>query len=331
MSAPQTRMKHTRIVATIGPASQPVKILTEMIKGGMRVARLNFSHGSYPNHALLIKNIRQASLRAGIPVAIMQDLQGPKIRVEELKRPVVLKRGQKVVLGKDFRIGIDISKNVKRGQSIFIQDGLIQLKVEKVAGALVHLVAVNGGSIQSHKGVNLPNIKLDVPSLTAKDLKDLQWGLKKDFDLVAISFVRQAADIVDLKRLIRKSGKKRKVVAKIEKPEAVKNIDSIIKATDIIMVARGDLGVEVPEEQVPIIQARIIKKCNRAKKPVIVATQMLESMINNPRPTRAEVEDVADAALEKADFVMLSEETAFGKYPVEAVREMQKIVKAEGR
>jgi pyruvate kinase len=303
-----------------------------MIKAGMNVARLNFSHGTYASHALLLKNIALASSKTRISVAIMQDLQGPKIRVKELKRPLPLKPGQKVILGKDFNIDIDISASVKPGQSIFIQDGLIELKIEGVNGRLVHCTAVNAGKIQSHKGVNLPNIKLNVPSLTAKDIKDLHWGLKKNFDMVAISFVRSADDIAFLKKEIKKAnGRKRKIVAKIEKPEAVKNIDSIIKASDFIMIARGDLGVEVPEEQVPLIQARIVKKCNRARKPVIVATQMLESMVVNPRPTRAEVEDVADAAVEKADYVMLSEETAFGKYPVEAVREMRKIVKAEGR
>lgn len=325
-------MKHTKIVCTIGPASQSVKTLTEMIKAGMGVARLNFSHGSYVSHRLLLKNIRQAMVKTGMHVGIMQDLQGPKIRIKELKRPLAVKKGQTIILGKDFDIDLDIRDSIKPGQSIFIQDGLIQLKAKKVTKDTVQCTVVNGGTILSHKGVNLPDTKLKLPSLTAKDLKDLAWGLDKGFDFVAISFVRSVADIAFLKNLMKKSKSMKpfpKIVAKIEKPEAVINISSIIKASDVIMVARGDLGVEVPEETVPIIQSSIIKKCRKAKKPVIVATQMLESMVTNPRPTRAEVEDVADAVFEGADYTMLSEETAFGKYPVQAVKEMFKIIAAE--
>ncbi len=321
-------MKQTKIVATIGPASQSVKVLTEMVKNGMTIARLNFSHGSYENHKLLIRNVRHVSQKLGLPVAIMQDLQGPKIRVKELKRPLMVKKGHKVILGKDFDIDADVIKSLKPGHRIFIQDGLIELVVQKMVGDKVHCRVVNGGQIQSHKGVNLPDSNLKLSGLTDKDVKDLQWGLKQGVDLVAMSFVRTAGDIAQLRGRLKGAKHMPKVVAKIEKPEAVKNIDSIIKATDFIMVARGDLGVEVPEEQVPLIQNRIIKKCHKAKKPVIVATQMLESMVVSPRPTRAEVSDVADAVLDGANYVMLSEETAFGKYPVEAVREMHKIIVA---
>lgn len=322
-------MKTTKIICTIGPASEKVQTLNEMVKNGMNVARLNFSHGTYANHAKLIKNVRSVSKKLNTPVVILQDLQGPKIRVSELKKPVALKAGRKIIIGKDFTIDADVAKYIKPKQRIFIQDGLIQLLVEKVSDGLVYCKAVNGGSIQSHKGVNLPDTKLPLSSLTPKDIKDLEWGLGQGVDWVAISFVRSTADIAFLKKQIstlKKKGRTPKIVAKIEKPEAVKNINAIIKASDIIMVARGDLGVEVPEEKVPAIQKSIIKKCNRANKSVVVATQMLESMVGSPRPTRAEVEDVADAVLEGADYTMLSEETASGKYPVQATAEMHKII-----
>jgi len=299
-----------------------------MTKNGLSIARLNFSHGSYANHKLLIRNVRRVSQKLGLPVAIMQDLQGPKIRVKELKRPLTVKKGHKVILGQDFQLDAEVVKSLKPSHRIFIQDGLIELVAQKVIGDKIYCLVVTGGVIQSHKGVNLPDSDLKLSGLTPKDIKDLQWGLKQGVDLVAMSFVRTAGDIVQLRSRLKVAQHRPKIVAKIEKPEAVKNIDSIIKAADFIMVARGDLGVEVPEEQVPLIQNRIIKKCHRAKKPVIVATQMLESMVASPRPTRAEVSDVADAVLDGANYVMLSEETAFGKYPVEAVKEMHKIIVA---
>lgn len=321
----------TQIVCTIGPASESVSKLTALVKNGMRIARLNFSHGDYKSHAKLIKNIRGVSKKLKIPVLIMQDLQGPKIRVDELKKPITLKKNQTITIGKDFTIGVDISKSAKVGERVFIQDGLIQLHITKIGKDGVVCKALNGGKILSHKGVNLPDTKLTLPSLTKKDLKDLKWGLNKKFDLVAISFVRSVADIAFLKAQLKGVAKKPKIVAKIEKPEAVKNIYSIIKSVDMVMVARGDLGVEIPEEKVPKVQRAIIKKCHTLKKPVIVATQMLESMVSSPRPTRAEVEDIADAVLEGASYTMLSEETAFGQYPVEAVAEMKKIIKENSR
>ncbi len=321
-------MKRTQIICTIGPSSQNLNILNEMVKSGMNIARLNFSHGTYASHAKLISNIRTVAKKQKKPILILQDLQGPKIRVGKLRNPITVKTGGKVIIGKDFKIDADVSKFIKPGQRIFIQDGLIQLKVKKVSDGKIECTAVNGGKIQSHKGVNLPDTKLELSSLTPKDIEDLKWGLKHSVDLVAISFVRSVADVAFLKKQIAKFKPKKspKIVAKIEKPEAVKNINSIIKAVNIVMVARGDLGVEVPEEKVPGIQKSIIKKCNRAKKPVIVATQMLESMVASPRPTRAEVEDVADAVLEGADYTMLSEETASGKFPVQAAAEMHKII-----
>jgi len=318
----------TKIIATIGPASDKPKVLAAMIESGLRVTRLNFSHGTYASHKAIIKNTRRLSRELKTSVVVLQDLQGPKIRVKELRRPLVVKRGQKIILGQDFTIDAEVASNLKSGDRIFIQDGLIQLRVKTVQGNRAQCLVIDGGKIQSHKGVNLPDTNLQLSGLTAKDLKDLQWGLKQGVDWVAMSFVRTAADIATLRVKFRGVKHKPKVVAKIEKPEAVKNISAIIKASDIIMIARGDLGVEMPEEQVPILQNRIIRLCKRAKKPVIVATQMLESMLANPRPTRAEVSDVADAVLDGADYVMLSEETAFGQYPVEAVKEMRKIIQA---
>lgn len=323
--------KRTKIICTLGPASESTSVTRDMVKAGMHVARLNFSHGDYVNHAMLIRNVRAISKKLKERVFILQDLQGPKIRVMELKKPLKVKKGQTVIIGKDFNIDSDISKNIKPGNRVLIQDGLIELKVHKVESYKVYCKVMNSGVIQSHKGVNLPDTKLQLPSLTGKDLKDLAWGLKKGVDWIAVSFVRTAKDVQftrnQIKQLLPKGSFRPKVVAKIEKPEAIKNINAIIKASDVIMIARGDLGVEMPEEQLPGLQRKIIKLCHQAKKPVIVATQMLESMVTNPRPTRAEVSDVADAVLEGANYVMLSEESAFGRYPVEAVSEMHKIIK----
>lgn len=321
-------MRSTKIVATIGPASDKPKILKELIQNGLHIARLNFSHGSYASHKAIIQNVRKLSHQLKHSVLILQDLQGPKIRVKDLKRPVLAKRGKQLVIGRDFELDAEVSSDVKRGNRVFIQDGLIELKVEKVKGKHIHCVVINGGKILPHKGVNLPDTTLKLSGLTPKDIKDLEWGLKQGVDLVAMSFVRSAADLADLRKRIKGAKRKPKLVAKIEKPEAIKNLVSIIKVTDYIMVARGDLGIEMPEEQVPLLQNRIIKQTHKAKKPVIVATQMLESMMVNPRPTRAEVSDVADAVLDGADYVMLSEESALGSYPVEAVKEMHKIIKA---
>lgn len=318
-------MKRTKIVATIGPASDKLGILTAIVRSGLHIARLNFSHGTYASHLAIIKNVRAINRKLASHVLILQDLQGPKIRVTDMK-PLAVKKGQRVILGKDFSLDANVMADLKPKQRIFIQDGLIELQVETVHKGQVHCVVKNGGKILPHKGVNLPDTKLKLAGLTDKDLKDLQWGLKQEVDLVAMSFVRSAADIIELRKKFRNAKKQPKIVAKIEKPEAVKNINSIIKAADYVMVARGDLGVEMPEEQVPLIQNRIVRLCNKARKPVIVATQMLESMVTNPRPTRAEVSDVADAVLDGADYVMLSEETAFGQYPLQAVQEMQKVI-----
>lgn len=322
--------KKTKIVCTLGPASQSVKTLTEMVKAGMNVARLNFSHGDHQNHALLIRNIRAVAKKLNTTITIVQDLHGPKIRVLEMRQPLNVKVGQAVIIGQDFDLDLDVKKSIREKQRILIEDGLIELEVEKVHGKKIYCVALSPGKIQSHKGVNLPRTKLKIPILTDRDIDDLKFGLKQDVDYVALSFVRSARDVENLRKLIAKYNPKNldlpKIIAKIEKPEAVKNFDAVLKAADAVMVARGDLGVEMPENQVPIIQKTIIQKALKASKPVIVATQMLDSMIRNPRPTRAEVSDVANAVIDQTDCVMLSGETAFGRYPVKAVSEMTRII-----
>jgi pyruvate kinase len=323
-------MKKTKIVCTLGPTSQSVKILTEMVKAGMNVARLNFSHGDHENHALLIKNIRRVAKKLNTTITIMQDLHGPKIRVLDMKEPLSVKVGQEVIIGQDFKLDLDVMQSIRPKQKILIEDGLIELEVQRISRGKVICVALSPGKIQEHKGVNLPRTKLHIPILTQRDIDDLKFGLKQDVDYVALSFVRTAQDVKNLRRLIDKYNPKNfgkpLILAKIEKPEGVKNFDAILKFSDAVMVARGDLGVEMAENQVPIIQKTIIQKCLRAAKPVIVATQMLDSMIRNPRPTRAEVSDVANAVIDQADCVMLSGETAFGKYPVKAVMEMARII-----
>ena len=323
-------MKKTKIVCTIGPTSQSIKALTDMVRAGMNVARLNFSHGDHQNHALLIKNIRAVAKKLNTTITIIQDLHGPKIRVLEMKDPINVKVGQQVVIGQDFSLDLDVMKSILPKQRILIEDGLIELEVQKIGKGKIYCIALSPGKIQSHKGVNLPRTKLKIPILTANDIVDLKFGLQHNVDYVALSFVRTVQDVRNLKKLINrynpKNFDKPLVLSKIEKPEAVKNFDSILRESDAVMVARGDLGVEMPENQVPIIQKTIIQKCLRAAKPVIVATQMLDSMIRNPRPTRAEVSDVANAVIDQADCVMLSGETAFGKFPVKAVSEMARII-----
>lgn len=322
--------KKTKIVCTLGPASQSVKVLTDMVRAGMNVARLNFSHGDHQNHALLIRNIRAVAKKLNTTVTIIQDLHGPKIRVLDMSEPLNVKVGQQVVIGQDFKLDLDVMKSIRPKQRILIEDGLIELEVEKVGRGKVYCVALSAGKIQEHKGVNLPRTRLKIPILTGKDIEDLKFGLKQNVDYVALSFVRSRQDVQNLRKLIERFNPKNflppMVLSKIEKPEAVKNFDGILKISDAIMVARGDLGVEMPENQVPIIQKSIIQKCLKAAKPVIVATQMLDSMIRNPRPTRAEVSDVANAVIDQADCVMLSGETAFGKYPVKVVTEMARII-----
>lgn len=323
-------MKSTKIVCTIGPSSEKIEVLREMAKAGMNVARLNFSHGTYENHALLMQNIRAVSKELGVPIAILQDLQGPKIRVDSKTELFSITAGQEVVIGRDFGLDFPIYDSVKPGERILIQDGLIQLKITKIEGELIYCEAINSGVVRKHKGINLPDSEINFPVLTEKDKKDLVFGLGADVDFVAISFVRTKEDVLQIKDLIAKQSASGAefplVISKIERPEAIKNIDEIINASDAIMIARGDMGVELPAEQVPIFQKDIIAKCLNQAKPVIVATQMLESMVGNPRPTRAEVSDVANAVMDHTDAVMLSEESAFGQFPLEAVKEMAAVI-----
>jgi pyruvate kinase len=332
-------MKRTKIVCTIGPTSDKKNILTKMIKAGMNVARLNMSHGSQAYHQKNIKLIRQLAKQANQPIAIIADLQGPRIRVGILaQKGIDLKRGQSVIFTTKLQSGgkkipvtyAKMHKDLKPGQRILIADGIMEFRVEKINGQDILAKVVVGGFLTSSKGINLPDTQISLPALSIKDKKDVQFGVKNGVDFFALSFVRSTDEILALKNLIARFGGKNafqpKIIAKIERPEAVDNIKAIIEASDGIMVARGDLGIELPVEDVPLIQKDIINICLKKSKPVIVATQMLESMVNNLRPTRAEVSDVANAVIDHTDAVMLSGETANGKYPVEAVATMAKII-----
>jgi pyruvate kinase len=326
----------TKILATIGPASNNLDTLRSLATAGANVFRLNFSHGDHEGHKQVIKMIREINKETGANIGILQDLQGPKIRVGEMENGgVKIVPGQKITITNDPVIGNaelvstvyqNLPNDVKGGDRILIDDGNIELAVNNTDGKNVRCVVIHGGMLKSRKGINLPNTKVSAPSLTEKDLEDLQFGLKQDVDWIALSFVRTADDIRDLRERIHEAGKDCKIVAKIEKPEALANIDEIIEATDAIMVARGDLGVEVPMETVPLWQKQMVSKCKLACKPVIIATQMLESMTTHPRPTRAETNDVATAVLDGADAVMLSAETASGQFPVNAVKAMSSII-----
>ena len=326
----------TKIIATIGPASNNRVILKKLIMAGVNVVRLNFSHGSYEQHGDVIKMVRSLSRELNQPVGLLLDLQGPKVRTGKLKNgePVELKRNStfeitsRKIIGGSAIVSTtykNLPNDVKSGDKILVDDGLIELKVLSSSDDTVSCRVRVGGILKENKGINLPGVKVSAPSLTEKDKKDLRFGVQNEVDYVALSFVRQAEDLRDIKKIIKKMGSDIPVIAKIEKPEAVENIDDILSVTDAIMVARGDLGVEMRYEKVPTIQKMIIQKAIAANKPVITATQMLESMHNNPIPTRAEASDVANAIMDGTDAVMLSGETASGKYPVEAVKIMSKI------
>lgn len=327
----------TKIVATIGPASASKEVLREMMLNGMDVCRLNFSHGSYQFYANLIGTIRELNLELGLNTAILADLQGPKMRVGEMADgPIQLDDGSELVITTEpikGRPGIvstsyaQFPKDVKRGEIVLLDDGKLRLEVIASDGATkVTTRVIHGGPLSANKGLNLPNTKISLPSLTEKDRLDLDFALDHDVDWIGLSFVRGARDIIELKHVILQREKSAKVVAKIEKPEALLEIDEIIREADALMVARGDLGVEIPMEKVPLVQKDIIKRCLVHHRPVIVATQMMESMITNITPTRAEVNDVANAVLDHADAVMLSAETSVGKYPVEVVKAMNRIL-----
>ena len=330
----------TKIVCTLGPSSSTVDVIEKMIRAGMDVVRLNFSHSTHEEHRAAMKAVREAAERAGEPIAILQDLQGPKIRTGKLASPEVrLVDGAKFIItineiaGNKERVSTtyqNLPKDVKPGDTILMDDGLLQLKVLSSTTTDVVTEVVHGGILKEHKGINLPGVSVSAPSLTDKDVEDLEFGIANDIDYVALSFVRTGDDIRRLREFIIAKidkGKKLPIIAKIEKREALDNIDEIIREADAIMVARGDLGVECATEDVPIAQKMICKKANAAGKPVIIATQMLESMIENPRPTRAEANDVANGVLDGADAVMLSGETSVGKYVVEVVRTMDLIIR----
>ena len=331
-------MKRTKIVATLGPASSDKETLRQMFLEGLNVCRLNFSHGAYEDYAEVIKTIRELNEETGLNVAILADLQGPKIRVLEMENNgVLLENGRTITIttdkvkGTSERIAINYAQlpaDIKPGEKILLDDGKLALEIISTDGVTeMQALIVHGGILSSKKGVNLPNTKISLPSLTKKDRADLTFALEQNVDWIGLSFVRSARDIIELKHLISNAHGKAKVVAKIEKPEAVEDIDAIVKESDALMVARGDLGVEVPYQNVPLIQKMLINKCFQYAKPVIVATQMLESMITNISPTRAEVNDVANAVLDGADAVMLSGETSVGKFPVQVIRTMANIVK----
>jgi pyruvate kinase len=326
--------KKTKIVATVGPTSNTPEALLALAQAGVNVFRLNFSHGTHEDHLMRLQRIRAIGTEYGLNVAVLQDLQGPKIRVgvvEGGKEGVMIHAGDRLVFTNDEIIGNagrvstpykNMYNDVEIGQRILMDDGKLEVKVTAIEGTDVVTEVVYGGPMKSKKGVNLPSTNVSMPSVTDKDWEDLDFGLANGVDWVALSFVRKASEILEVKEYIRSKGSRALVIAKIEKPEAIDNIDAIIEATDGLMVARGDLGVEMPAEQVPMIQKMLVEKCNRAGKPVIVATQMLESMIEAPRPTRAEINDIANAVLDGADAVMLSAETASGSYPILAVETM---------
>ena len=327
----------TKIVATIGPASEDESTLLKMIRAGMNVARLNFSHGTHEDHEIIFRRIRTLSQKLGKPLAIMQDLQGVKIRVGELPAPIQLNKKAKIILTTSVKVpeGLvpvdypELHKLLKPGSTILLDDGNMELKVLEIQDQQIVCRVVIGGVLKSHKGINLPGTKLDIPGFTEKDEDDLSFGLKLGIDAVAVSFVCSADDIARVKRAISQQTPNQYqpiVIAKLERPEAVDNLEEIIAISDGVMVARGDLGVEMSPEVVPIIQKRIIETANLNKKIVITATQMLESMISSPRPTRAEANDVANAIFDGTDAVMLSGETAVGKYPVESIAMMNAII-----
>ncbi|MDK9718025.1 MAG: pyruvate kinase [Trichlorobacter sp.] len=327
--------RRTKIVATLGPASNSPDMIERLLGAGVDLFRLNFSHGSLEDKASLINSIRAVAAKLGREVGILADLQGPKIRTGKMAgEGLLLQKGQEVVITTVDVLGADgliptiyteLPRDVTRGARILLDDGLLELKVLAIEGEEVRCLVVNGGLLKNNKGINLPGVKVSAPSLTEKDLADLDFCLWVDVDYIALSFVRTHEDVEQIKRIIYSAGKDIPVVAKIEKPEALRNFNKILKVTDAVMVARGDLGVEIQAEKVPLIQKKIIQACNQAGKPVITATQMLESMIINPRPTRAETSDVANAIIDGTDAVMLSGETASGAHPIAAVETMARI------
>ncbi len=329
-------LRRAKIVATIGPATRDSENLTKAIQAGMNVARLNFSHGTHPEHLAVIENVRRISMELKAPVTILQDLQGPKVRVGLFEKgSIPLVPGQVVtvtiddVMGREGLIPSDfkeLCKACQPGTQILLDDGLIELKVLKVGEKALEAEVIYGGQLKNRKGMNLPGVNLPVDAMTPKDIEDLAFGLKNNVDFVALSFVRHGKDIRSLREMIEKAGSQAKIVAKIEMLEALDNLEEIVRLSDVVMVARGDLAVEIGQSRLPRAQKRIIALCNELGKPVITATQMLDSMVENPRPTRAEITDIANAVLDGSDALMLSAESASGKYPFKAIRTMHEVI-----
>jgi pyruvate kinase len=329
-------VRRAKIVCTLGPATASKERIKELVEAGMDVARLNLSHGSYAEHEQIYRRVREAADESGHGVGIFVDLQGPKIRLGNFKEG-----STRIQTGQSFAITTrevegdnelasttyqGLPGDVGPGDQILIDDGKVRLRVTAVEGDVVHTIVVTGGRISDHKGINLPGVPVSVPAMSEKDIEDLRWGLHLTVDFIALSFVRSGKDVEDVRKVMREEGVLLPVIAKIEKPQAIDNLDEIVKAFDGFMVARGDLGVECPLEDVPFLQKRVVEKARRNAKPVIVATQMLESMISSPAPTRAEASDVANAVLDGADAVMLSGETSVGEYPIEVVETMARII-----
>ncbi|MEU6441042.1 pyruvate kinase [Streptomyces sp. NPDC047046] len=332
-------MRRAKIVCTLGPATDSYDQIKALVEAGMDVARFNLSHGSYAEHEERYHRVREAAEETGRSVGVLADLQGPKIRLGRFSEgPVLLERGDTfTITTEDGHLGdrtscgttyAGLATDVTPGERVLVDDGKVCLQVTAVEGPRVRTTVVEGGMVSDHKGLNLPGVAVSVPALSEKDIEDLRWALRTGADIIALSFVRSARDIVDVHRVMREEGRRLPVIAKVEKPQAVENIEEIVDAFDGIMVARGDLGVEMPLEAVPLVQKRAVKLAKRNAKPVIVATQMLDSMIENSRPTRAEASDVANAVIDGTDAVMLSGETSVGKYAVETVRTMGRIVEA---
>jgi pyruvate kinase len=330
-------MKKTKIVCTIGPASEKEETLRQLFMNGLNVARLNFSHGTYEEHKKRIDTIKSLRDELDLPIGIMLDTKGPEIRIGTFQEEEIeLVDGDsftlttREIVGDKTKVQVSykgLPKDVTKGSRILIDDGLVELEVKEIIdGTDIVCKVLNGGTIKDHKGVNVPNVSINLPAITKKDIEDIKFGIDNEIDFIAASFIRKASDVLEIRKILEENnGEYIEIISKIESQEGVDNIDEIIEASDGIMVARGDLGVEILTEEIPLIQKQIIKKCNIAGKPVITATQMLDSMIRNPRPTRAEVTDVANAILDGSDAIMLSGETAAGKYPIEAVKTMYNI------
>ncbi len=328
-------LRRTKIVCTIGPGSTSEPVVRGLLEAGMDVARLNFSHGTHREHARRIRLLRQEAKKLGKPLAILQDVPGPKERTGRVRKgSAFLTEGSRfvlttrTVLGDETQVSVDwpeLPASLKKGTAVFLDDGALKLVVEDILGTDAVCRVITGGNLGDHRGINVPGITRDVSTMTEKDWHHLKFGIEYKVDFVALSFIGKADDIIKVRDFLRQRNSNKMLIAKIERHEALDNLDEILAAADGIMVARGDLGIEIPIEKVPITQKQIIEKCNHAGKPVIVATQMLESMVESPRPTRAEVTDVANAIYDGADAVMLSEETAIGRYPVEAVQTMSRV------